>query len=652
MRVADIEILFDYLFWVRDRVLAAAAELDDEAFAGTETVTTRDLRATLVHELDVESSWRERLRAVGTGETVPETELHADDYPSVEELAAHWRRDETETRRYLAGLTDEQLAVDSPVEDRTGYPLSVYLTHVVMHGIQECGDAAVLRASRRSPVRHVGFPRLLGYAPSAGQHGTRTGALTAIAATSRGLFERVFPRGAIVLSVLSLAYFAMGIVRNRVFANTYGAGAELDAYNAAFRIPEIALDVLVAAGLAAPFVPIYSSLRHDRGDDEPANDFGRTVLTGAIAVMAVASALIFLAAPWLADIVVPGADPSTRELYVQLLRINCLAQILFAASFPLGEILVAHRRFVFYAIAPVFYTAGIILGTVLFASRFGIVATAWGAVAGAAAHLAIRAVGTRRTSFRIRLAFAARTAAFAEFIRLMVPRMFSVAVEPLIFTYFTRVATGIGVGAVASLNFGLDYQVLPVSLIGVSFSLAVFPVLSAAFADDDGRAFRSVLGRNLATIAILTTAAAVLLFVFSGTLVEVLLRAASSAPTTSPRTSAVVAAFALSIPFDALAYPLSRGLYATHDTLRQVIASFAGLAVVVLVTRCARAEPGHPRHPVRVRGRDDREGRAARGVPGRQGPADRPQRALTVGTTAMYSPSRSGYLPSGRFHLR
>ena len=61
----------------------------------------------------------------------------------------------------------------------------------------------------------------------------------------------LFPRGAIVLSVLSLAYFATGIVRNRVFANTYGAGAELDAYNAAFRIPEIALDVLVAAGLTA-----------------------------------------------------------------------------------------------------------------------------------------------------------------------------------------------------------------------------------------------------------------------------------------------------------------------------------------------------------------------------------------------------------------
>ena len=100
----------------------------------------------------------------------------------------------------------------------------------------------------------------------------------------RGLLDRVFPRGAILLSVLSLGYFATGIIRNRVFANTYGAGAELDAYNAAFRIPEIALDVLVAAGLTAPFVPIYSRLRHDDGD-EPANDFGRTVLTGAVGLM-------------------------------------------------------------------------------------------------------------------------------------------------------------------------------------------------------------------------------------------------------------------------------------------------------------------------------------------------------------------------------
>ncbi len=407
--------------------------------------------------------------------------------------------------------------------------------------------------------------------------------MTAIVATVRALLDRVFPRGAILLSVLSLAYFATGIVRNRVFANTYGAGAELDAYNAAFRIPEIALDVLVAAGLTAPFVPIYSRLRHDDGD-EPANDFGRTVLTGAVGLMTIASIAIFIAAPWLAGVVGEGFDPATQDLYVQLLRINCLAQVMFAASIALGEILVAQRRFLFYALAPILYTTGIIVFTVLFAGRFGIVATAWGAVAGATAHLVIRAIGTTRTSFRIRPAFAIRTEAFREFLRLMFPRMFSVAIEPLTVTYFTRVAAGLGVGTVSALNFGLDYQVLPVSLIGVSFSLAVFPLLSAAYADGDRTAFRTILVRNVVTIGILTALAGIALFVLSGVLVEVLLGGGKFTAEDVAVTSAVVAAFALSVPFDALAYPLSRGLYATHDTIRQVGASFAGLGAVILAT--------------------------------------------------------------------
>lgn len=397
-------------------------------------------------------------------------------------------------------------------------------------------------------------------------------------ATLRDLVNRVVPRGALVLSVLSFGYFAMGIVRNRVFANTFGAGAELDAYYAAFRLPEIALDVLVAAGLTAPFVPIYTSLR--RGDEGAANQFGRTVLTGAVGVMTTASVAIFLLAPWIADRF-EGFDGPTRGLYVDLLRINGLAQILFAASFALGEILVANRRFVSYALAPILYTGGIVVGTVAFADRFGVAATAWGAVGGAAAHLGVRVVGTLRTSFRIGPAFAARTPAFGEFVRLMLPRMASHPVELLMLTWFTILATGLGAGSVTSFNFASDYQVVPILLIGAPFSLAVFPTLSAAFAEGDVLTFRTILARNLVSVALLTAAAAAALFVLSGAVVDVLLGGGRFGPADVTRTSGVVAAFALSIPFDALAYPLSRGLYATHDTLRQAVSSLVALGVVV-----------------------------------------------------------------------
>jgi putative peptidoglycan lipid II flippase len=397
----------------------------------------------------------------------------------------------------------------------------------------------------------------------------------------RALFDRAVPRGALILSVLSAGYFAMGVLRNRVFANTFGAGSELDAYYAAFRLPEVALDVLVAAGLTAPFIPIYTSLRHR--DEEAANRFGRTVLTGAIGVMALGSLVIFLAAPWIGDRI-ESFDPPTRALFVDLVRINCLAQVLFAASFALGEILVAHRRFAWYAFAPILYSGGIVGGTVLFADRFGIGATAWGAVAGAAAHLAIRAAGTLRTGFRIRPAFEIRTAEFREFVRLMLPRMASHPIELLMLTWFTILATGLGPGGVSSFNFASDYQVVPILLIGAPFSLAVFPTLSAAFADGDGPTFRTVLARNLVSVAVLTTLAAGALFVVSGTLVEVLLGGGRFGADDVTRTATVVAAFALSIPFDALAYPLSRGLYATHDTLRQAASSFVALGVVVAVS--------------------------------------------------------------------
>jgi putative peptidoglycan lipid II flippase len=371
----------------------------------------------------------------------------------------------------------------------------------------------------------------------------------------------------------------MGIVRNRVFATTFGAGPELDAYNAAFRIPEIALDVLVAAGLTAPFVPIYSSLRHE--DQHAADEFARTVLTAAVIVIAVAMVAVVLAAPWLATRIGAGFDAPTRELYVILVRINAVAQLLFAASICLGEVLVAHRRFLAYALAPILYTGGIVVGAVVGAERFGIAAAAWGAVGGAVLHLGVRFVGTRRTSFRVRPAFRVRTPAFREFVRLMLPRMVSHPIEPAIFTWFTALASTIAVGGVSSVNFALDYQVVPVSLIGIAFSLAVFPTLSAAYADRDLATFRGVLGRNLVTIGALTTLAAIGLFVGSGLLVRVLLGGGAFGPQDVSRTSTIVAAFALSIPFDAVAYPLSRGLYATHDTIRQVGASFVGLGVVV-----------------------------------------------------------------------
>jgi len=375
----------------------------------------------------------------------------------------------------------------------------------------------------------------------------------------------------------------MGLVRNRLFAMTFGAGPELDAYNAAFRIPEIALDILVASGLSAPFVPIFMRLREGPEGEHRAETFGRTVLTAAVLVMAVTMTALLVAGPWIAENVFGDFSPSTRTLYVELFRINCLAQVMFAASITLGEVLVAHRRFLFYALAPILYTSGIVLGTLLLSPSMGIHGSAYGALAGAAAHLGIRAFGVARTGFRIRPAFRVRTAEFAEFVRLMVPRMLSYPIDPIVVFFITLLATRQGPGNATALSFVLDYQFVPVQVIAITFSLAIFPTLSAAFAEGDGPRFRALLMRNVATIGVLTGLAAVVLAVGPGLVIRIFLGGGRFDEDDVALTSSLLAAFAISIPIDSLSYPLSRALYATHNTVYQVLASIANLATLVVV---------------------------------------------------------------------
>ena len=156
MNTAEAIELFDYLYWARDRVLAAAAGLGEAEFVASETVTNRDLRATLVHELDVQWSWRERLRGVPSEVWDELEELQAGDYPTVGSLAEHWARDEADMRSWLRGLSDTDLATPPPNE-KPRFPLSSYVLHLVSHGIQQFSEAAVLLTRAGHSPGDIGF---------------------------------------------------------------------------------------------------------------------------------------------------------------------------------------------------------------------------------------------------------------------------------------------------------------------------------------------------------------------------------------------------------------------------------------------------------------------------------------------------------------
>ena len=142
MQRTDVDSLIDYLYWANGRLLDSAERLTAEEFLAPTTVTTRDLRATLVHELDVEWSWRLNLQ--GRLDSATE-DLKPEDYADVAALRDHWRRDESEMRAWLAGLPDEAFEADVSSElSRDGRPLWQYLMHIVFHAAQQQSDAATL----------------------------------------------------------------------------------------------------------------------------------------------------------------------------------------------------------------------------------------------------------------------------------------------------------------------------------------------------------------------------------------------------------------------------------------------------------------------------------------------------------------------------
>ena len=252
--------------------------------------------------------------------------------------------------------------------------------------------------------------------------------------TETPLFDRLknvartqLPRNAIILAILLLAGAGMSFFNLRVLGHEYGAGPELDAWSAATRLPQLALDFLVVGGVVGPFLPLFVGLKGEAADK--ARDFARTILTLAILVMALAMAIMFVFAAQTMSIVAPGFTGEQRELYIGLFRVLCFAQVIFAASWVLGEILVAERRFVTYGLAEPIYYGGIAAGAVLFSGPLGIYGAAVGAVVGAGAHLGIRLVGIYRTSFRPWPSLALRTQGLGEFLRLMAPKMIS---QPLL----------------------------------------------------------------------------------------------------------------------------------------------------------------------------------------------------------------------------
>jgi putative peptidoglycan lipid II flippase len=404
-----------------------------------------------------------------------------------------------------------------------------------------------------------------------------------LARTRQYLLGSVFRRGATLLTGLTLASYALGLVRDMVFARVLGAGRLLDTYNAAFIIPDVLLNVFVAGALSAAFVPVFTHLlaKEQRAEAER---LAATMLAGAPLLMLIIAAGAFVFMPQLAHLVAPGFSGEDLALLIRLSRLMLLSPVLFALSNTLGSVLISLERFVGYGLSPVLYNVGIIAGAFLVAP-LGPVGLVIGTIGGAALHLGTRAFALLRSGFRPRGPVNLANPDFRQVLKLMIPRMAGQPVEQLTFFLFTNLASSLAVGSIAILSFARNFQSVPVSIFGISFATAVFASLSRSAALDDDAGFLRTLKEAAKPLAVVTVLSALFYAIAGRFVISVFLGGGRFGPEQITATATLLAWFALSIPAEAFIHLLVRAFYALKDTWTPVFVSVPGLGLIWVLAR-------------------------------------------------------------------
>ena len=395
----------------------------------------------------------------------------------------------------------------------------------------------------------------------------------------------LIPAGSIVLGITTFASYGVGLLRDRIFAQTFGASRTLDAYNAAFLLPDLLFNILIASGIAAAFIPILTELlKSDHLEAKPpsgqrATEYVNTMITGAIGTMALAAGVIILFAGKISLLIAPGFPPQDQMLVAQLLRYLSLSPILFGASNTLGAFLVTKRRFLYYGLSPVFYNLGIIGGTILLVPRFGITGVAIGTVIGSLLHLLIRAFDVMRSGFKFKLNFNPTTPEFRKTISLMIPKMFGHPIELATFWTFTIIASALKPGSVSILSFARNFQSVPVSLIGITIATTTFPLLAQSITDHSLEKFRKILKISFWIILSGSALVALIMFIIREPLIRILLGGGAFGQESIVRTALTLGIFTLAIPTESLVQLMARAFYATKNTAIPVVFSIIGFGI-------------------------------------------------------------------------
>ena len=375
---------------------------------------------------------------------------------------------------------------------------------------------------------------------------------------------------AFLLGSFALLSQVIAVVRDRLFASM-GAGLELDVYYASFRIPDmifVAIASFVALTVILPF--FIEKLNTNK---EQARDFINSIFTLFFFVIIIISIVVFFAVPYLVEMFFAGFTIGARDEVILLTRILLLSPILLGISNLFASITQTFRNFFVYALSPVLYNLGIILGLLFLYPNMGIIGLGFGVVLGAGLHMLIQVPVIIAYGFFPRFSFKMKMSAseIKKILILALPRTIGLSAQQIVLFVLISTAAGMAVGSIAVFQLSLNLQSVPLSIIGVSYSVAAFPTLARLYSKNKTTQFIEQVLTATRHIIFWSIPIAALFLVLRAQIVRVIFGTGKFDWDDTQLTAASFAIFSLSVVAQSLILLFVRSFYAAGKTMIPVV---------------------------------------------------------------------------------
>lgn len=393
----------------------------------------------------------------------------------------------------------------------------------------------------------------------------------------RGLHQAAY-----ILGIFAFGSQLLALVRDRLLAHQFGAGIELDLYYAAFRIPDL-LYVLFASTLSVYVLIPFVASRIKGDDSSDAQKLLSQIFSSFLLVYSLLAVGMYVVAPYILPYLFPGLSSSMSEL-VSVTRILLLQPMLLGVSSLFGVVTQLGHRFVLYAISPLIYNVGIIVGIAFLYPLWGLNGLALGVILGALGHLLVQVPLVRKSSLAFTFTSDISWKLLWSILRISIPRALTLSMQQLSILFLVGIASMMTVGSVSVFQFAYNLQSVPLAVIGASYSIAAFPFLADLFAQKKMKAFGLHMVSAFRHIIFWSVPAIALLIVLRAHVVRVVLGSGAFNWSDTRLTSAVLALLAISLLAQALNLLIVRAFYAGGKTMVPLLVTAIGTLCTVAIT--------------------------------------------------------------------